>query len=203
MKSLIVVDMQNDFMPGGPLGVARADQLVPIINRLMPKFPLCVCSQDWHPIHHISFSMNHPGKKAGDVIEVGGLMQVLWPIHCVQNTEGAELVQTLNRSGFQGYFHKGTDPMVDSYSTFFDNARKHSTGLERFLKDRFVDAIYFAGVATDYCVLYSASDALELGFKVYVVEDACAGIDLHQGDVKRALETIAAKGGRIIRSTDL
>ncbi len=203
MKALIVVDMQNDFMPGGALGVKGGDILIPIINRLIPKFPLCVTSKDWHPPHHISFASSHPGKKIGDIIQVEGKPQVLWPDHCVQNTHGAENSSGLDTKRIQETFHKGTDPKIDSYSCFFDNARKRSTGLETYLKKHHVDEVYIAGLTTDYCVLYTAFDAIDLGFKVFVIEDACAGIDLHKGDVKKALEAIAAKGGTIITSKEL
>ncbi len=203
MKALIVVDMQNDFMPKGPLGVAGAQTLVPVINRVLTKFSVAIASLDWHPSDHVSFAINHPGKKVGDSIEVEGEPQTLWPVHCVQNTPGAELVSTLNKDAFRAFFQKGVDPKIDSYSIFFDNAHLRQTGLESFLKGHGITEVYLAGIATDYCVLYSALDAIELGFTTYVITDACAGINLKEGDVDKSLKAIAASGGRIITSDEL
>jgi len=203
LRALIIVDMQNDFMPNGPLGVSGANVLIPVINQLIPQFPLVIASQDWHPANHVSFADNHPGKKIGDIIEVAGYSQVLWPVHCVQNTVGAEIVPGLATKGIQAYFHKGTDPKVDSYSAFFDNARQRSTGLEDYLRSHKVTETYFVGVATDYCVLYSVFDAVDLGFSATMVLDACAGIDLNKGDVEKSLLAISAIGGKIIQSDAL
>jgi nicotinamidase/pyrazinamidase len=190
-------------MPGGALGVAGADKLVPIINRVLPCFSLSIATLDWHPKNHVSFAENHPGKNVGDTIQVEGFPQILWPVHCVENTPGASPVSGLERSKFQVEFHKGSDPKIDSYSAFFDNARKRSTGLEDFLNKNNVKEVYLAGVATDYCVLYSALDAIDLGFDVYIIQDACAGIDLQKGDIQKSLNAISAAGGRIIQSSDL
>ena len=129
MKALVIVDMENDFMPGGALGVSGADEIIPIINALIPKFPLVVACQDWHPVDHVSFAASHPGKKPGDHIRVKDFDQVLWPVHCVQNTSGAEMVSSLDEKEIASFFHKGTDKNIDSYSAFFDNARLKSTGL--------------------------------------------------------------------------
>lgn len=198
MKVLLLVDLQNDFMPGGALGVPKGDEIIPLINTLIPQFPLVVSTQDWHPENHCSFASSHPGKKLGDIIKIGGLEQTLWPIHCVRNTKGAELVSSLDKTSISANFYKGTDPMIDSYSAFFDNARKKSTGLGEFLQSRGATDIYIAGLATDYCVLYSALDALDLGFKVHVVTNACRGINLHPGDVDKAYAAITARGGKLV-----
>lgn len=203
MKALIVVDMQNDFMPGGALAVPKGDQIIPIIKHLITHFSLRVMTLDWHPKNHVSFAQTHPDKKIGDTIVVEGHAQILWPVHCVQNTPGANLVSGLDRLQFQAEFHKGTDPKIDSYSAFFDNARGRSTGLEDYLRKNKVDEVYFVGVATDYCVVYSAIDAIDLGFKVFVIADACAGIDLQKGDVEKSLHAIAAAGGKIIQSREV
>jgi nicotinamidase/pyrazinamidase len=203
VKALIVVDMQNDFMPGGALGVPKADLLIPVIDKILPRFSLRVVTLDWHPKNHVSFAVSHAGKKVGDVVQVEGFSQVLWPVHCVENTAGAKLVSDLDRSKFQAEFHKGTNPKIDSYSAFFDNAKKRSTGLEDFLREHKVQEIYLAGVATDYCVLYSALDAIDLKFKVFVIEDAIAGIDLNKGDVEKSLMAISAAGGHVIHSSDV
>ena len=203
MKALIITDMQNDFMPGGALGVPKANEIIPIINALMPKFPLVVATQDWHPKDHVSFAVNHPSKKVGDIIKVGEIDQILWPVHCVQNTVGADLVSGLDKTLVSKIFFKGTDKNIDSYSTFFDNAHRKSTGLGEYLKGLGVADIYLTGVATDYCVLYSAMDALELGFSVYVIADACRSINLDLGDEQRAFETMKGKGSKIVKSSDL
>lgn len=197
MKALAVVDMQNDFMPGGPLGVGGADQIIPVINVLMPKFPLVVATLDWHPKDHTSFASAHPGKKKGDVIQINQLDQVLWADHCIRNTWGAQLVAGLDKSRIAAFFYKGVDREIDSYSAFFDNAHRKSTGLGDFLKSHGVDDIFFAGVATEYCVLYSAFDAIDLGLTVHVIADACRPINLNPRDEERAFGAIVAKGGKI------
>ena len=203
MKALIIVDMQNDFMPGGALGVPVADQLVPIINALIPHFPLVVATQDWHPADHMSFALNHPGKKVGDIIKFNQIEQILWPVHCVRNTHGAELISTLDKGNIVNIFYKGTDKNIDSYSAFFDNARHKSTGLSDYLKSRGVNDVYFAGVATDYCVLYSSLDAIDLGFSAYVIADACRPINLNPHDEERAFAAMAAKGVKTVISCAL
>jgi nicotinamidase/pyrazinamidase len=202
MRALIVVDMQNDFMPGGTLEVAGADKLVPIINRMLPFFSLRIMTMDWHPKNHVSFAQSHPGKKVGDTIQVEGFPQVLWPVHCIENTPGASPVASLEKSKFQAEFHKGSDPNIDSYSAFFDNARRRSTGLEDYLNKNDVKKVYLVGVATDYCVLYSALDAIDLGFDIFVIEDGCAGIDLQKGDIQKSFNAISASGGKVIKSSD-
>ncbi|MBS0616288.1 MAG: bifunctional nicotinamidase/pyrazinamidase [Verrucomicrobia bacterium] len=203
MKALIIVDLQKDFMPGGPLGVPGADKLATLINPLMKKFPLVIATQDWHPLDHCSFAKNHPGKKVGESVKIKGISQVLWPVHCVRDTAGAELVEGLDKTPIASHFYKGTDQSIDSYSAFFDNAHLRSTGLSDYLKSRGVTDVYLAGVATDYCVLYSAIDAVDLGFKVYIIEDACRGINLQPGNIDKALAAIAARGGEIITSQKL
>jgi nicotinamidase/pyrazinamidase len=203
MKALVIVDMENDFMPQGALGVSGADKLIPIINALIPKFPLVVACQDWHPVDHVSFAASHPGKKPGDHIKVKDFDQVLWPVHCVQYTRGAEMVRGLHDKEISRVFHKGSDKNIDSYSAFFDNARQRSTGLGEYLKGQGVTEVYLAGVATDYCILYSALDALDLGFSVHVVIDACRAINLKPQDEEHALAKITARGGHIITSEDL
>lgn len=194
MRALLVVDMQNDFMPGGPLGVPHADKIIPVINRLMSRFSLVIATQDWHPKDHLSFASNHPGKKVGDRIQLKGIEQILWPDHCIKNTQGAELVASLNKEPISTIFYKGTDREIDSYSTFFDNARLKATGVEEYLKSRKIKEIVVVGVATDYCVLYSVLDALDLGFHVTVIEDGCCGINLSPHDSQMALQLMSAKG---------
>lgn len=198
MKALILVDLQNDFMPGGVLGVPQADQIIPGINRLISDFSFVVTTQDCHPEDHVSFDVNHPGKKVGESVTVNGLQQTLWPVHCVQNSQGAELVEALDQSRIAGRFFKGTNPLIDSYSAFYDNAHLQSTGLGEYLKENGVDEVVIVGVATDYCVLYSVLDALQLGFKVTVMRDLCRGIDLIPGDVENALRTMQMRGAKVI-----
>lgn len=195
--ALLIVDMQNDFMPGGALGVALADHLVEMINSLISKFDLVVASLDWHPADHISFASNHPGKKVGETLQIGDEDQILWPVHCVNHTFGAELVKGINSDRIKKYFHKGTDKKIDSYSAFFDNLRLKSTGLGEYLKEAEVTDIFLVGVATDYCVLYSAIDAIDLGFSVHLIADACRPINLDPHDEELALAAIASKGGFI------
>lgn len=200
MRALIIVDMQNDFMPWGSLPTKGADAIVPLINALMDQFPLVLATKDWHPKDHISFAASHPGSHVGDVVKVGRQQQILWPVHCVQHTKGAEFVAGLNTNRIEHVFHKGSDRMVDSYSTFFDNARQRETGLEKYLHSRGIEEIAIAGLATEYCVLYSVLDALELGFAVTVYADACRAINLHPEDGENAFELMEEKGATIITS---
>ncbi len=200
MRALLVVDLQNDFMPGGSLAVPDGDATVPVANALMPAFTLVVATQDWHPADHGSFAVNHPGHVPGDMVELGGVPQVLWPAHCVQGSNGADFHPDLRVVDIDRVVHKGTDPGIDSYSTFYDNARQKETGLDAFLKSHDVDELVILGLATDYCVLFSALDAIELGYAVTVVRDGCRGIDLAEGDSERAYEKMAAAGAAIVDS---
>lgn len=194
MNALLIVDLQNDFMPGGPLGVNEGDNIIPIINDLckMP-FDVIVATKDWHPSKHISFAENH-GKKPGKHITIDGIDQILWPRHCVQETIGAELVSSLNKNNIHYIVHKGTDPKIDSYSTFFDNLHLKKTGLHDFLKQRGINKIYIVGLATDYCVKYSVLDALRLGYKPYIIVDACRGVNIKPDDSENALKMMKTAG---------
>jgi nicotinamidase/pyrazinamidase len=203
MDALILVDLQYDFMPGGALAVPEGGEVVPIANRLAKQFALVVASQDWHPRGHRSFASQHPGKKPGDVIDLDGLQQHLWPDHCVQHTHGAKLHQDLDQSNIERVFQKGEDPSIDSYSTFFDNAHRRATGLGDFLKKKGVTKVFLMGLATDYCVKFSALDAIELGFEVTVISDGCRGIDVRPGDVENALQQILGKGATLTLSRRL
>ena len=203
MNALILVDIQNDFVPSGALPVSEGGQIVPIVNRVQAQFDLVVATQDWHPANHGSFAANQPGKKPGDVIELDGLRQTLWPIHCVQNTAGAAFVPALNMKQVAYVFQKGTEPRIDSYSGFFDNGHRKKTGLEDFLKARNVKQVFVAGLATDYCVKFTALDAVELGFKTHVIEDACRGVNLNAGDVEKAIEEMQNAGVRIVKSEEV
>ena len=200
MKALIIVDVQNDFLPGGALAVAEGDQVVPVINQLSHEFDLVFTTQDWHPANHCSFAASHPGKKVGDRILVDGQEQILWPVHCVQNTYGAELAAGLNPKVISGGVHisKGTDERVDSYSGFFENQRKRATGLDELLRQQGTDDLTVVGLATDYCVKATVLDALELGFLVTVLTKACRAVNLSPDDGAKALATMRTAGARVV-----
>src|SRR5215469_53153 len=180
MKALIIVDVQNDFLPGGALAVPDGDRVISVINELSQEFDLVFTTQDWHPANHCSFAASHPGKKIGDRILIDGQEQILWPVHCVQNTYGAELAAGLHPKVISGgvRISKGTDDRVDSYSGFFDNHRKRATGLEKLLRQHGADELTIVGLATDYCVKATVLDARELGFPVTVHQNACRAVNL-------------------------
>jgi nicotinamidase/pyrazinamidase len=198
MKALILVDIQNDFLPGGALAVPHGDEVVPIANELMLQYDLVVATQDWHPAAHLSFAEMHPGKEVGDVIELGEVKdQRLWPVHCVQGTRGAEFAPGLNLAGIQHVVQKGTNPAIDSYSGFFDNSRVHATGLEAILRRAGVTEVHVLGLATDYCVQATAIDAVKLGFRVTLISRGCRGVELQPGDCKRAIAEMRQAGVQI------
>ncbi len=203
MKTLILVDIQNDFCPGGALAVSEGNAVVTIANQLMPKFELVVATQDWHPVNHKSFASQNEDLTIGDVFELNGLPQIVWPDHCVQNTHGSEFVSDLNRDPITRVFPKGTDPHVDSYSGFFDNDHRGATGLAAYLKDKNVTEVFVMGLATDYCVKFTALDAVQLGFKTKLVLDGCRGVELNAGDVEKAIEEMKDAGVEIVRSTEI
>lgn len=200
MRALILVDLQNDFCPGGALAVARGDETIAVANRILPHFGVVAATQDWHPANHRSFAANHPGKHPGEMIDLNGLMQVLWPVHCVQDTKGAELRADLDRARITEVIQKGTDPAIDSYSGFFDNGKRKATGLAEWLRARWIQQVYVMGLATDYCVRATALDARTLGFDVWVVQDGCRAVDLKPGDGERALAELRGAGCAIVES---
>ena len=189
-------------VPAARCPCRRGIPIVPLINQLQSKFELIVATQDWHPPDHGSFAANHPGKKPGDVIELNGLPQILWPTHCVQGTRGAEFVDALDRSRIAKVFRKGTDPAIDSYSGFFDNGHSRSTGLGEWLTDRRVTSVHVCGLATDYCVKFTALDARRLGLETSLIEDASRGVELKAGDVAAAIDDMRRAGVRIVRGED-
>jgi len=203
MRALILVDIQNDFLPGGALAVPRGDEVIPVANLLQSRFELVVATQDWHPAGHGSFASTRPGRKPGDLDVLAALPQVLWPDHCVQGTAGAAFAPGLEMKRVEAIFRKGTDPGIDSYSAFFDNGHRKSTGLGDYLQGRGATELYIAGLAADYCVKFSALDARQLGFRTFVVEDATRGVELQPGDVGRALEQMRAAGVQLIRSAEV
>ena len=203
MNALILVDVQNDFVAGGALPVPEGDAILPICNRLSKMFDLVVATQDWHPANHGSFAASHPGRKIGQVIDLNGLSQMLWPVHCVQDTRGAAFVPGLDLSRVDRVFRKGTDPGIDSYSGFFDNGHRKATGLGDYLKQNGVTDIYVAGLATDYCVKFTALDAKSLDFNTFLVEDACRGVNVRPGDVDAALAQMRAQGIQMRQSEEI
>jgi nicotinamidase/pyrazinamidase len=200
MKTLLLIDIQNDFMPGGALAVSRGDEIIPIVNELMPDFDLIVATQDWHPADHGSFAANHPGRSVFEPIDLEGLSQTLWPVHCVQNTGGALFAPGLDTCRIEKVFPKGQNPRIDSYSGFYDNGHRATTGLGEWLKARGVQRLTVAGVATDYCVKFTVLDALAAGFEVEVVTRACRAVNLAPGDDARALNEMQAAGAALIGS---
>jgi nicotinamidase/pyrazinamidase len=203
MSALIIVDLQNDFLPGGALPVPHGDEVIPFANELQRQFDLVVATKDWHPPDHGSFAANHPGKKPGDRVILDEIEQILWPVHCVQNTPGAEFAHSFDTGRIAHVFHKGIERNIDSYSTFFDNAHRRHTGLADYLKTRSIKDIYLMGLALDYCVKYSALDARHLGLNAHVILDGCRGIELEAGDIDRALEEMKRAGAIILKSGDL
>ncbi|RYD17221.1 MAG: bifunctional nicotinamidase/pyrazinamidase [Verrucomicrobiaceae bacterium] len=197
MHALLLIDIQNDFLPGGALAVPGGDEILPIVNALIPHFELVVATQDWHPPDHGSFAVNHPGKNVFELADLNGLPQVLWPVHCVQNTGGALFAPGLETRRITKVFPKGTDARIDSYSGFFDNGKRGDTGLAAWLKEQGVTELTLCGLATDYCVKFTALDALECGFKVNLHLAACRGVDLQAGDCDRAVAEMRERGAVI------
>ncbi|TXE05821.1 bifunctional nicotinamidase/pyrazinamidase [Gelidibacter salicanalis] len=201
MKTLLIIDVQNDFMPSGSLPVPDGDKIVPIINAMQPKFDLVVASQDWHPQDHISFASNHQGKAIFDEIELHGKPQTLWPDHCVQGTKGADFHPDLHTTQWEAIFRKGTDREIDSYSGFYDNGHLKSTGLAGYLREKGVSQLYLCGLAADICVYFSTHDAFKEGFACFFVEDASQPLDV-EGFItlKKKMDYL---GIQIISSADI
>lgn len=204
MRALILVDIQNDFLPGGALAVPEGDAVVPVANEVKRGggFDVVVATQDWHPPDHGSFASNNPAAKPGDVGELAGLPQVFWPDHCVQGSQGAQFHRELDLHGVT-IFRKGTDPSIDSYSGFFDNGHRKATGLGDFLNRQGVIEVFVSGLATDYCVKFTALDAAELGFRTTLIEDGCRGVNLSPEDSAKAIEEMVRAGVTIARSSSL
>lgn len=194
--ALIIVDMQNDFLPGGALAVAGGDEIVSEINLLSKEYELVVVTQDWHPRSHGSFASQHDGAQAFEMGELAGMPQVFWPDHCVQGTLGAELTKALDQEPVEAIIRKGMDPNIDSYSAFFDNGRLKATGLEGYLRDRGVDEVHICGLAADYCVLATAKDALTLGFISVILKNATKAID--EDNIDELWDGFSASGGRFL-----
>jgi len=193
MKALIVIDVQNDFCPGGALAVAGGDQIVPGINALMTDFDAVILTQDWHPAGHSSFASSHPGQDPMTLIDMPYGPQVLWPDHCIQGSTGADFHADLDQNAADLIIRKGYNPAIDSYSAFFENDHKTPTGLEGYLRTRGIDTLTMVGLALDFCVNYSAVDAAKLGFDVTVDANLCRAIDF-DGSLASALEGMKAVG---------
>ncbi|MFN3557154.1 MAG: bifunctional nicotinamidase/pyrazinamidase [Bacteroidales bacterium] len=201
MNALILVDIQNDFLPGGALAVPRGEEIIRMVNNLVTRFSLVVATQDWHPANHGSFASAHPGKDVFELHQLGELDQVLWPDHCVQGTNGAEFASELNLNTVEAIFRKGTDVGIDSYSGFFDNGRKKATGMGDYLKGRGVKKVFVCGLAADFCVGFTALDALSLGFETIVLEDATRAID--PAGWSQMKQNIQQQSGRVITTAQL
>jgi len=201
MKALLLIDIQNDFIPGGSLAVPGGNEIITVANKLQPKFELVVATQDWHPQNHKSFASNHYEKKPFDTIQLHGSEQVLWPDHCVQGTMGAAFSGELNMNKVEAIFRKGTNVEIDSYSGFYDNGHFKTTGLADYLRGKQVTEVFLAGLAGDYCVYFTANDALQEGFTTYLIEDAVRAINKQGFDKAKA--DILFKGGKIITSLDI
>ena len=201
-QALIVIDVQNDFCPGGALAVTEGDAVVPVINAMLDEFAVKVLTQDWHPANHASFAANHPGAAPFSMTEMPYGPQVLWPTHCVQGSTGAAFHPGLRTDPADLVIRKGFRSAIDSYSAFFENDRETPTGLAGYLRERGVEALYLAGLATDFCVAYSALDAVRLGFSATVLTDACRGIDL-DGSLAAAMAGMAEAGVGFAAAADL
>jgi nicotinamidase/pyrazinamidase len=196
---LLVIDVQNDFCPGGNLPVPEGDKVVPVVNALARRFAHVVLTQDWHPVAHHSFASSHAGRKPYETIAVAYGPQVLWPDHCMQGTQGAELHPGLDIPHAELVIRKGFRPHIDSYSAFYENDQTTPTGLAGYLRERGLTRVFVAGLALDFCVRYSAEDARRQGFDVVVIEDACRGIDV-EGSVKATHESFASLGVRMAKA---
>lgn len=201
MRALIIVDIQYDFTKGGSLEVPEGDEVIPVVNKLQDHFDLVVATQDWHPKEHKSFASNNPGKKVFEKIMLQGLEQVLWPDHCIQGSGGAALHEQLSSNRIECIFRKGMDPEIDSYSGFYDNGYRKSTGMTGYLRDRKVTSVFVCGLAADYCVLFTARDAIREGFKTYYIQDATRAIT--PAGFEQAKAEIKSLGGKVISAGNI
>lgn len=201
--ALLIVDVQNDFLPGGALAVSEGDEIIPVINLIQEKFDFIVATQDFHPADHKSFASNHKDGEVGQLIEWQGNLQILWPIHCVQDTRGTEFHSDLDQSKWKAVIRKGTNPDFDSYSGFFDNSYQIDTGLTEYLKSNGIDRVFICGLALDYCVKFTALDANELEFDTYLLTDATRAVNMSPEDGKDALADLQDAGIKLITSKEL
>lgn len=196
-KALVIVDVQNDFLPGGALAVPKGDEVVPVINKLQPDYDLVVATKDLHPPRHCSFASTHSGHRVGDRVDLERGSQLLWPDHCVKGTKGAEFAPGLQSAKVAKVFEKGIDADIDSYSALYDNDRGRATGLEDYLKQQKIGEVHIVGLATDYTVKYTALDCQKAGFKTHVILEGCRGIDSNAGDVSRAVQEMKNAGVQV------
>ncbi len=202
-KALVLVDIQNDFIPGGALAVDKGDEIIPIVNLLQKKFELVVATQDWHPANHKSFASNNGGKKPGDIIDLNGLPQILWSDHCIQGSEGAEFHKDLHREKWAAIFQKGKNSEIDSYSGFYDNARRGDTGMGAYLKEKGVEQVFICGLALDYCVKFTAMDSESLGFDTMVITDATRAVNLNPEDGQLSIQELQKAGVKTLTSESI
>ncbi|HJT34368.1 MAG TPA: bifunctional nicotinamidase/pyrazinamidase [Pirellulales bacterium] len=202
MNALIVVDVQNDFLPGGALPVTDGQAIVALINALQPCFDMVVATQDWHPPDHVSFAESYPGTHVGEEIEIDGRRQILWPVHCIAGSPGAALAGGLETARIERMFRKGVDRQLDSYSGFYDDGRV-STGLGDYLRQRRATELYLCGLALEYCVRATALDAQDQGFKTHIIVDATRALEAAPGDMARAIESLQAAGVELLMSDEV
>ena len=197
-RALLVVDVQNDFCPGGALAVPDGDKVVPVINKLQAEFEIIVATKDWHPANHVSFVSTHAGQRVGDMVDAETGSQRLWPDHCVQGSKGAEFAPGLEAGKFQKVFEKGVDPQIDSYSGFYDNGFVRETGLRAWLAAKKVQEVHIVGLATDYTVKFTALDAKKCGFDAFVIKEGCRAVNLNPGDDERAFKEMQTSGINVV-----
>jgi len=202
MNALLLVDIQNDFLPDGSLPVPEGDEIIPVVNRLQDYFDIIVATQDWHPEDHGSFASSHEGRQPGEKVELDGVEQILWPDHCVQDSEGAELADGLKTEKVVKIIKKGTDPKIDSYSGFYDNQHRRATGLHNYLQEKNVDTVFVTGLAADVCVRFTILDALELGYKTYLIKDATRAVGGEEA-FNKTMEELESKGAKIVTSEEI
>jgi len=199
---LLVIDIQNDFCPGGSLAVPEGDKIIPVVNKIMGRFYKVVATQDWHPKNHISFASTHK-KQIYENININGVSQTLWPDHCVQGTYGAELHKELDIREIDLIIRKGVNPQIDSYSAFLENDKQTKTGLDGYLNSLGIKKVYVCGLALDYCVYFTACDSVKFGFETYVIIDATKGVDVPQGNVKKVIEHMKSLNIKIVLHEEL
>ena len=203
MKALILVDLQLDFLDGGALEVENSLGVISVANALQQKFECIVATKDWHPANHMSFAANHPWRKPFQTMKINGFDQILWPMHCVQGTLGSEFPKNLQQEQLSKIIYKGTDPELDSYSAFYDNQHLRQTDLDAYLKAKDVKIIYLMGLALDFCVKFTAIDALSLGYEVYIVTDGCQAITKDPAEIAQLYQTLKEQGCQLVESAQI
>ncbi len=200
--ALLIIDVQQDFCPGGSLSVHEGDRIISGINMISPNFKTVIATRDWHPASHISFAANHPGKAVYDSVEVNNIRQVLWPVHCQAGSPGADFHSDLDTSRINLILHKGTNPLLDSYSAFYENDHTTPTGLEGYLKGLGIDSLVIGGLATDYCVFFTVMDALTSNYKVQLLQDCIRGVNIPEGSVEQRIDEMVQAGARLADSRE-